>query len=81
MNEYSPKALSLPELPESNLALLPIEEKINKLLSVFESIEEVNGYTIIKFKPKVILGSEGEFGLVSGRNLVLKTLDGGIFLN
>ena len=81
MEYYSNKALSLPDLPENYLALMTLEDKVNKLLSVFESIEEVNGYTIIKFKPKVILGSEGELGLVSGKNLVLKTIDGGIFLN
>jgi hypothetical protein len=79
--EFSLKATSLPDLPKGNLSILSLEEKIDKVLSIFESIDEVDGYTVVKFKSKIILGSDKELGLVSGTNVVIKTIDGGIFLN
>jgi hypothetical protein len=80
--EQSTISKSLPDLPKkNNLALLSREEKIDKLLSVFESIDEVNGFTIVKFKNKVIIGSESDLGIVSGKNIILKTLEGSVYLN
>jgi hypothetical protein len=80
LNEYSEAVKNLPEIKKST-DILTREEKLDQLLSIFDGIEEINGYTIIKFNKKVIIASDNDIALVSKKNIMFKTIDGALFLN
>lgn len=80
LNEYSEAVKNLPEIKKST-DILTREEKLDKLLSIFDGIEEINGYTVIKFNKKVIVASDNDIALVSKKNILFKTIDGALFLN
>jgi hypothetical protein len=80
LNEYSEAVKNLPEIKKST-DILTREEKLDKLLSIFDGIEEINGYTVIKFNKKVIIASDNDIALVSKKNILFKTVDGALFLN
>jgi hypothetical protein len=80
LKEYSEAVKNLPEIKKST-DVLTREEKLDQLLSIFDGIEEINGYTIIKFNKKVIIASDNDIALVSKKNIMFKTIDGALFLN
>jgi hypothetical protein len=80
LKEYSDAVKNLPEIKKST-DILTREEKLDQLLSIFDGIEEINGYTIIKFNKKVIIASDNDIALVSKKNIMFKTIDGALFLN
>jgi hypothetical protein len=80
LKEYSEAVKNLPEIKKST-DILTREEKLDQLLSIFDGIEEINGYTIIKFNKKVIIASDNDIALVSKKNIMFKTIDGALFLN
>ena len=78
--EYSDVCKNLPDIKMSTVPMSR-EEKLDQLLSIFDGIEEINGYTVIKFNKKVIIASDGDLAIVSRKNVMLKTIDGAVFLN
>jgi hypothetical protein len=78
--EYSDICKNLPDIKMSTVPMSR-EEKLDQLLSIFDGIEEINGYTVIKFNKKVIIASNSDLAIVSRKNIMLKTIDGAVFLN
>ena len=79
--EYSEAVKNLPDIRTTSDVVLSRDEKLDMLLSVFDGIEEINGYTVLKFNKKVIIASDGDIALVTRKNVMIKTIDGAIYLN
>jgi hypothetical protein len=81
--DFSEACERLPDISYNKSLSLPLsrEDKIDKLLSLFDSIEEIGGYTVIKFNKKVIFASSEDIAILSKKNVMFKTVDGAVFLN
>jgi len=76
------KTSTIPTIPKTNnLSSLSLEEKINKVLSIFESIEIINDYTVVKLNPNVVICTDSDLVLASGKNISIKTVNGNLYLN